>query len=96
MICLREFGGEVRRGLRPRNEVIVDVAADIAGHPPVVHHVVDVLDAAFALGIAALVVDSQVVAEGQIVALAQAPETLGHDALAHDGVLDGRIGTRLK
>ena len=61
--------------------------ADVAVGAPVVDHVVDVLHGALGLGIAALVVDPQIVRKGDVVALAEAAEALRIDPFADQAVL---------
>lgn len=100
VIGFGELSDEGVGGVGAFDEVVADevgvvvcggVAADVAVDAPVVDDVVDVLDMAFAFGVSALVVNPEIVAEGEEVAFAETAEALGNDAFADDGVLDGGV-----
>ena len=101
MIGRGEFAQAMGAGARPGDKVVADHVQHVVGggmppyqadHAPVVNHIIDILNLPLRLGVAALVVDEQVVAEGHAVALAEAAEALRIDAFADDAVLDGEIG----
>lgn len=72
----------------PRGEPAFDERVQL----PVVNNVVDELDDALRLRIPAVVVDEEVVAEGDIFALTQRSESLRRYSLAYDRVLKRDVG----
>ncbi len=101
MIGGGESGGGVVVRFGAFDEVVVDdidgvvgggVAAGEAGVAPVVDEVVDVLDGGFDCGIAALVVEPEVVGEGDAFdGVYEGAEALGVDGGADDTVFDGDV-----
>src|SRR5437764_11442831 len=68
------------------------MTADEAGDAPVVHHIVDVLNGAFSLGISALIVQPEIVAEGNICdRIHKRAKALRVYRLANDAVLECEV-----
>ena len=101
-----EFTDGVLVGVGPGDEIISDgiqkmirarVAAHEAADAPVVNHVVDILDAALRLGIAALVVDPEIVRVGDVRhGIGERTEPLRVHAFAYDAVLKREVVAALR
>src|ERR1035441_3681423 len=96
----------MRAGIRPGDEIVADdilkmirarMSADEAADSPVINDVVDILNAALRLGIAALVVDRDVVRVGDVgPGIGDRAEALRVHALADDAILEGDVVAALR